>query len=303
MHTCPLCSSANWLQVRVVLAQPIRDYWAEMGVDLSALHPDFSDHIEEVKCADCGLHFFLPEIVGKAVLYETLTDQPDYYPSSKWEFTQVLELLAQERPGSLLEIGCGTGGFLRQAVRFSERMIGIDFNSKAITELKKAGLDGRETPVEQLGETFDVIAAFQVFEHVPNPGAMILSCLERLNPGGRLIIAVPNQDGALGDLQLNFLNLPPHHVTLWRRSCFDFIAERHGLKVETYLEEPISFEVYSALAFQHLRVFEKVGGFPSKVHNQIIRILQKAFLPSRFLSERGLLRGHTHLAVFRKAAV
>lgn len=44
----------------------------------------------------------------------------------------------------------------------------------------------------QIGYTFDTISAFDLMEHLPNPGLFLDSCKKHIQPNGRLIITTPN---------------------------------------------------------------------------------------------------------------
>ena len=74
------------------------------------------------------------------------------------------------------------------------------------------------TVVEELlsdhSKTYDVVTAFQVLEHIADPLPFLKNCIDALNPGGLLVIAVPNNDAFIRFADLP-LNEPPHHVGLW----------------------------------------------------------------------------------------
>src|SRR5450759_4179863 len=85
---------------------------------------------------------------------------------------------------AVLEIGCGdgwVGRYLRE--RGVDRVIGIDTNPPAavvgdIREWRDLGFDA---------ESFDVIVAFEVLEHVD----CMDDCFALLKPGGRLLVTSP----------------------------------------------------------------------------------------------------------------
>ncbi len=193
------------------------------------------------------------------------------------------------------------GNFLAPAAQICDRAIGIEFNPEALNECREKGLDVRDCSVAELDGEFDVIVSFQVFEHVENPGKLLSDCLERLAPNGRLIVAVPNQDGVLGELENNYLNLPPHHVTLWEKACFEYIARRHGLLMEAYLVEPLAFDLYASRSYGLLDRLKVRSGLFAELYNKLLVLLHKAQLPFHYQRDRQSTLGHTHVAVFRKS--
>lgn len=300
---CPLCGERQWAEVRRVATGPIDGYWRAIGIDLAKDYPGFPSHLSQRRCFNCGLHFFSPMIVGLPSLYAALsTHNADwYYTPHKWEFTQVLERLAAAPVGRLLEIGCGAGNFLSPASQFCDNATGIESNPDALRECTERGLDVRNCGIADLSERFDVIVSFQVFEHVENPKRFFEDCIERLAPGGRLIVAVPNQDGVLGEFENNFLNLPPHHVTLWRRSCFEYLAEHYDLAIESYLVEPITFDLYASYSNELLDKLRLKGGVFARLYNRLLVLLHRAQLPGQFEKDGRSWPGHTHIAIFRKS--
>ena len=70
-----------------------------------------------------------------------------------------------------------------------------------------------------------------------SPASFLRSCVATIREGGRLILGVPNNDGFLGVAENNWLDMPPHHMTLWGKVSLECIGELFGLRhVETQVE-------------------------------------------------------------------
>lgn len=97
--------------------------------------------------------------------------------------------------GSLLDVGCGTGVFLKSAQKKGWEIYGIEPNPKARQEaIAKVGLKVFDTAntLNLTDHCFDVITLWHVLEHVSDPKEYILSLSKHLKPGGFIIIAAPN---------------------------------------------------------------------------------------------------------------
>jgi len=97
----------------------------------------------------------------------------------------------------VLEVGCGQGRLLSQllgtfpAIHF----FGIDLSAEALALANAEGLNVRQGGLENLsGERFDIIIAFGVLEHVPNPRTFLTQVRELLSEQGEAIIGQPMQD-------------------------------------------------------------------------------------------------------------
>jgi 2-polyprenyl-3-methyl-5-hydroxy-6-metoxy-1,4-benzoquinol methylase len=105
------------------------------------------------------------------------------------------EVLQSLKPSSVLEVGCGDGRFIGLLSNV-ERRVGVDISEKAI-RFGKAFHDEVDfvvTDVSNIRETFDVVVAIEVLEHIPD--AMLNSFWNsldnKINKDGHLIICVPS---------------------------------------------------------------------------------------------------------------
>ena len=102
----------------------------------------------------------------------------------------------------LLDIGCGGGILCEPMARLGADVVGADPARASIEAARlhaaQSGLaiDYRPTAAEDLaaaGETFDVVLAMEVVEHVADRDAFIAACGSLLRPGGLLFVATINR--------------------------------------------------------------------------------------------------------------
>ena len=97
----------------------------------------------------------------------------------------------------VLDVGCGTGSITILANQGkSNEIVGIEPDADRAVVARGRGIDVREvifseSLVIELGK-FDVVTSSDVLEHVLDPGEMLRLFAEALNPGGRVIVSVPN---------------------------------------------------------------------------------------------------------------
>jgi 2-polyprenyl-3-methyl-5-hydroxy-6-metoxy-1,4-benzoquinol methylase len=94
-------------------------------------------------------------------------------------------------------------------------------------------------------ELFDAICSFQVIEHVANPAQFIRDMRRTLRPGGLLILAVPDMDGPVGKyFPFALTNIPPHHVSWWRKSIFHKEIAHFGFEVIDVRHEALPYYLW-----------------------------------------------------------
>jgi SAM-dependent methyltransferase len=153
---------------------------------------------------------------------------PDYErrnPPRKWR-AFLREILRVRRGGRLLEAGCGYGLFLRQAAAHFD-CVGCDTSEYAVRQARArvpaaVPLFRAPLPGLELRRRFDVIAAFDVLEHIPDLEQALENLDRLLLPGGLLAFTVPVYDGPLGPLVDRF----DKDLTHVHRRGRDFWLER-----------------------------------------------------------------------------
>src|SRR5204862_5029121 len=121
-----------------------------------------------------------------------------------------------EQGQSVLEIGCGSGAFVKLVRDSGRRAMGIELNREAVQKAKSDGLPVDSLSLEEAADkyrkTFDCVCCFQVLEHVPEPASFLSHSIDMLKVGGTFITVVPNRDGFL-KYHYEPLDLPPHHMS------------------------------------------------------------------------------------------
>ncbi len=118
--------------------------------------------------------------------------------------------------GRYLDVGCGSGGSLGVARALGWRTAGIELDAAAAEKARRFADRlhvGDVLSAPFAPASFDVVTAFHVLEHVPDPVTMLRRMLEWLAPDGLLIVEVPNAGGlgaALFGRAWSGLELPRH---------------------------------------------------------------------------------------------
>ncbi len=103
----------------------------------------------------------------------------------------------------LLDIGCGGGLLSEPMARLGANVLGADAAERNIPvarlHAEQSGLeiDYRHVAAEALvqdGETFDVVLAMEIIEHVADPQGFMTACQTLLKPGGLLICSTLNRN-------------------------------------------------------------------------------------------------------------
>ncbi|MGQ9668491.1 MAG: class I SAM-dependent methyltransferase, partial [Anaerolineae bacterium] len=93
----------------------------------------------------------------------------------------------------VLDVGCGAGNMFHHLARYGE-VEGIDNNPKPLAVARARGyrvVEGRGESMPFEDNRFDLVAALDVVEHVPDDLAMLRECCRVCKPGGFFVTTVP----------------------------------------------------------------------------------------------------------------
>jgi 2-polyprenyl-3-methyl-5-hydroxy-6-metoxy-1,4-benzoquinol methylase len=98
---------------------------------------------------------------------------------------------------SILDIGCGEGILLENlTARFPDkRLAGVDLSEENVKICRSLGLDVTLSDASDLkvpSDSFHACVLMSVLEHVESPGKSLREAWRVLQPGGRIVVLLPN---------------------------------------------------------------------------------------------------------------
>ena len=99
-------------------------------------------------------------------------------------------------PGKrVLDLGCRDGA-LSTTYLDGNHVVGVDIDDEALAHAAASGLETRRADLDEPlpfdDETFDVVVAGEVLEHIHSPPALLAEARRVLRPGGTFVGSVPN---------------------------------------------------------------------------------------------------------------
>jgi SAM-dependent methyltransferase len=186
-----------------------------------------------------GIACYAPELIGSETGYDPASHaELARLEADNWWFTSrnqlIVDALTRYFPGarSFLEIGCGTAFVLSgiQAALPGTRLAGTELFLSGLAEAQRripsaflAQMDARRIPFR---ETFSVIGAFDVIEHIEQDSEVLQQVWQALEPGGGLMLTVPQHEWlwSLADEQA-------HHVRRYTKPSLLKVVEEAGFEV------------------------------------------------------------------------
>jgi SAM-dependent methyltransferase len=95
----------------------------------------------------------------------------------------------------VLDLGCRDGALTR-AYTDGNEVVGVDADREALAEAAKLGIETQwadlDEPLAFKDETFDVVVAGELMEHLRDPARFASEARRVLRPGGTFVASVPN---------------------------------------------------------------------------------------------------------------
>jgi len=117
-------------------------------------------------------------------------------------FTELVKYAGPLEGKTILDLGCGWGGVVLHAATQASKAVGIEPDMERLDiarALQKETGAAQVELIEGVGEelpfpdnSFDVVASYQVLEHVKNPARVLAEVSRVLKPGGVFHFSTPN---------------------------------------------------------------------------------------------------------------
>lgn len=145
--------------------------------------------------------------------------------------------LEHDKPGRLVDVGCGAGRFLRRMQKRGWEAEGVEFDPQAARKVTaRYGIRvhvGDLRAAALADDSYDVVTMNQVMEHVFDPRGTLSECLRILKPGGKLIMTTPNVNSVgareFGPYWRGWE--PPRHLHLFSVEALKRLAVQCGFEV------------------------------------------------------------------------
>jgi SAM-dependent methyltransferase len=203
--------------------------------------PQTREKFSILACASCGLGHTSP-------VPEELSPYYRGYHGGRHGLTHALCLWRRVRlldrfgaRGSVLDVGCGDGSFLAAARERGWQVAGTELNAEAARE-KGIEVFGS---VEEARGPFDSATLWHSLEHLRDPRGALEQIRDRLAPGGSILVAVPDAQGAQARLFRGLwrhLDVPRHLFHFGRASLGEMLS-RAGFEVHWWWHQEIEYDL------------------------------------------------------------
>lgn len=151
---------------------------------------------------------------------------------TKWDDDRRYRYLEAVCAGkSVLEFGCGNGGFLRRIKNVATRVTGIELMDEARENIEQEGIAVCRS-LDEIETKYDIVCMFNVIEHLNEPDKILEQIYNVLNDKGLLICETANADCVLicryGCSAYKDFTYWSEHVTLFNSSTLEKLIVRNG---------------------------------------------------------------------------
>jgi len=212
------------------------------------------DYLDIVACHSCSFRFVQPQPTQEELLrfYQEgyfsgnhdFHQDTNYFESRKkaieceqvtgWQFIKQHAEISNKR---LLDLGCADGALLVLARQYGARKVaGVEFSSDAADYGRyHYGLEILESSADKLlfsDQSFDIVTAFDLIEHVQNPSQLFDEVSRVLCSGGIFLGGCPDME-CFDDWGAEWIGVQRNmeHLSYFDSKTLSRLANKSGLKV------------------------------------------------------------------------
>ena len=116
-----------------------------------------------------------------------------FHYNTSWE--KIARVFPKGEKLTILDIGCGDGRIVQHLTNI-HTVHGLDTSGAAVAAARRAGIDAERVdlnqPMPYKDETFDIVLALDVLEHLTDVKGRLAECKRVMKHDGYLIISIPN---------------------------------------------------------------------------------------------------------------
>jgi SAM-dependent methyltransferase len=261
INSCPLCQKTSTKLLKVELKKDLVNLWQQkQSIDVDKIL--LEEELFYFSCHNCDYHFYRTTLDKTLLsdLYLSLGKE-DWYYCHRIEFDLIPKLIKMK---DVLDFGSGNESF-----------------KKSLGEAHYYCFDPNTHDVEIPQRPFDTVTALQVLEHVENPHDIISQLIQKIVPGGYLVLSVPNRKSFMDRIRRNNpIDLPPHHLSHWSLKTLNTIPQ----------------------IFEDLKIVKIIACPLEEIHIDLYRNSYRDFLPRKIIKALSpLLTGHTLLGIYQRS--
>lgn len=237
------------------------------------------DGYDIVQCNNCHLVFlnfapddkFLTDYYSKNFFHDSGSKHgfSNYETESKnlqKTFKQHIEILRKyQNNGNLLDIGCATGTFMEEAVKYWQ-VYGVEISSYASGVAKQKKLKvftGKleESPYKK--QKFNIVTLWDTIEHLPDPLATMGLIFQMTEPDGIIALTTGDIGSRLSKVSGRFWHLYniPQHLSFFNRKTITHLLSKSGFKVKEITYPDVNFTL-DYLLFRLITFYKLKFAFP-----------------------------------------
>jgi ubiquinone/menaquinone biosynthesis C-methylase UbiE len=245
-----------------------------------------------IQCGNCSFYYIHPDIeLNQDEWTELYKD--DYFANkhdSEWleklnskERTDRVKLIKknlQSNNGNYLDIGCGEGFVLNEALANGFTPFGLDIANNLHDSVDMEVLDffeGNIFDANYKENYFSAIYMDSILEHVDDPISLLKEIYRVLKPNGIGFLIVPNEDSLINDTKQILYTLmlrkdeygrikpfvPPYHINGFNPKSLKYAIESVGLRMINLTQFAGDYKFYKAYKPFSKAYFRELILYPS----------------------------------------